>query len=88
MTEETPQIRRLVAQKLNMRYAMEIRFELDDSIDQSFKIDNILKKINEFGTTIVLVTHNRDVVNHLRRRVVTLHDGQVVHDSHSGKYVI
>ena len=47
LAEETPQIRRLVAQKLNMRYAMEIRFELDESIDESFRIDNILKKINK-----------------------------------------
>ena len=58
-----------------------------DSINTE-EIINILKKINEFGTTIVLVTHNREVVNHLRRRVITLHDGQIVHDSQSGKYVI
>ena len=40
-------IRRLVAERLNMKFAMEIRFELDPSIDHSFKIDTILKKINE-----------------------------------------
>ena len=58
-----------------------------DSINAE-EIISILKKINEFGTTIMLVTHNRDVVNHLRRRVITLHEGQIVHDSVSGKYVI
>ncbi len=47
LTEELPFIRRLVAQQLDMRYAMEIRFELDTSIDHSFKIDNILKKIKK-----------------------------------------
>lgn len=52
------------------------------------EIIEILKKINEFGTTIVLVTHNREVVNHLRRRVITLHGGQIVNDELTGKYVI
>lgn len=47
LVEETPLIRRLVAQQLDMRYAMEVRFELDTSIDDSFRIDDILKKINK-----------------------------------------
>ena len=50
------------------------------------EIIQILKKINEFGTTVVLVTHNREVVNHLRRRVITLEDGEVVNDETTGKY--
>ncbi len=58
-----------------------------DSINTE-EIISILKKINEFGTTIVLVTHNREVVNHLRRRVVTLHDGQIINDSLEGKYIL
>jgi cell division transport system ATP-binding protein len=52
------------------------------------EIIEILKKINEFGTTIVLVTHNREVVNHLRRRVITLHDGRIINDELAGKYVL
>lgn len=51
-------------------------------------IIRILKKINEFGTTVLLVTHNREVVNSLRRRVITLEDGRVLHDQKTGKYVI
>lgn len=50
------------------------------------EIINLLKKINEFGTTVVLVTHNRDVVNHLHRRVITLQDGHVVSDEEEGRY--
>jgi ABC-type ATPase involved in cell division len=34
------------------------------------------------------VTHNRDVVNALRRRVITLQDGQIVHDAEHGKYLL
>jgi cell division transport system ATP-binding protein len=52
------------------------------------EIIQIFKKINEFGTTIVLVTHNREVVNHLRRRVITLQDGQIVKDELAGKYTL
>lgn len=50
------------------------------------EIIEILKKINSFGTTVVLVTHNRDIVNHLNRRVITLHGGRVVSDEAKGKY--
>lgn len=48
----------------------------------------ILKKINEFGTTILLVTHNREVVNRLKRRVITIDNGTIVSDQKSGKYVL
>lgn len=58
-----------------------------DSINTD-EIIEILKKINEFGTTIMLVTHNREVVNHLRRRVITLADGRIVNDEAEGKYVL
>ncbi len=47
LNEELGNIRQHVAQRLDMRYAMEVRFELDNSIDQSFRIDDILKKISK-----------------------------------------
>jgi len=56
-----------------------------DSVNAE-EIIEILKKINEFGTTILLVTHNRDVVNRLRKRVITLHAGKVIADEKEGKY--
>lgn len=52
------------------------------------EIIDLLKKINEFGTTVVLVTHNREVVNRLHKRVVTLEGGKVVSDVAEGKYRI
>lgn len=52
------------------------------------EIIRILRKINEFGTTVLLVTHNREVVNSLKRRVITMDDGRIMHDQKSGKYVI
>ncbi len=56
-----------------------------DSVNTE-EIIEILKKINEFGTTILLVTHNREVVNRLKRRVVTLHGGKIIADEKVGKY--
>jgi len=58
-----------------------------DSINAQEIID-LLKKINEFGTTVVLVTHNREIVNRLKRRVITLHDGRVISDQAIGKYIL
>ncbi|MBU1179918.1 cell division ATP-binding protein FtsE [Patescibacteria group bacterium] len=51
-------------------------------------IIGLLKKINSFGTTILLVTHNREVVNSLKRRVVTLDQGMIVGDVEHGRYKI
>ncbi len=52
------------------------------------EIIDLLLKINAFGTTIVLVTHNREVVNALRRRVITLADGRIASDHAEGKYLL
>ena len=58
-----------------------------DSINTK-EIIELLKKINEFGTTVILVTHNREVVNELKRRVVVLDGGRVVSDQARGRYVL
>jgi len=52
----------------------------------SREIIDLLSKINEFGTTVVLVSHDRDTVNRLRRRVITLEDGKIVSDVEEGRY--
>ncbi len=49
-------------------------------------IIEILEKINKHGTTVLLTTHNREIVNKLKRRVVTLDGGQVVKDQARGGY--
>jgi cell division transport system ATP-binding protein len=48
----------------------------------------ILKKINDLGTTVLLTTHNKSVVDSVGRRVVTMDQGRVVRDDKQGKYVI
>lgn len=52
------------------------------------EIINLLLRINKFGTTIVLVTHNKDIVNHLNRRVITMDKGVVISDKEHGKYLL
>lgn len=51
-------------------------------------IIQILKKINDLGTTILLTTHNRGVVEAIGKRVITMEKGKVVRDDKDGKYVI
>src|SRR3990167_1011104 len=52
----------------------------------AWDVIKVLEKINRFGTTVLLTTHNQDIVNTLKRRVVTLQDGQVVSDRAVGQY--
>ena len=52
------------------------------------EIISILKRINDFGTTILLFTHNREIVNRLRRRVITIENGEIIKDQEEGKYVL
>ena len=48
----------------------------------------ILKRVNDLGTTVLLTTHNKVVVDSIGRRVVTMDQGRVVRDDKEGKYVL
>lgn len=52
----------------------------------TYEIIEILKKINELGTTVVITTHNKGVVDALGKRVVTMDKGRVVRDDERGQY--
>ncbi|MBP6908546.1 MAG: cell division ATP-binding protein FtsE [Candidatus Pacebacteria bacterium] len=52
------------------------------------EVVNILRKINDLGTTVILTTHNRSVVDQLKSRVITLEKGRVVRDDKDGKYML
>jgi len=58
-----------------------------DSINANEIID-LLLRINNFGTTIVLVTHNREIVNGLKKRVITIDNGAIVNDQEKGRYFL
>jgi cell division transport system ATP-binding protein len=53
----------------------------------AWDVIKVLEKINKYGTTVILTTHNQEIVNKLRRRVVTIEHGRVASDRTRGKYV-
>lgn len=79
-------IARAIANKPKILVADEPTGNLD-SINTRDIIE-LLTKINELGTTVLLVTHNREVVNLLKRRVITLDRGIIIGDQSQGRYVI
>lgn len=50
----------------------------------SWEIMNLLEEVNRKGTTVVVVTHNHEIVNMMKKRVITLKDGMIVSDEKSG----
>lgn len=54
----------------------------------TWEIIRLLIKINEMGTTVLLATHDKEIINALKQRVITLRDGQVVRDEAEGRYII
>jgi cell division transport system ATP-binding protein len=52
------------------------------------EIIELLLRINKFGTTVILVTHNKEIVNRLNRRVITMDRGQIISDQAHGKYLL
>ncbi len=54
----------------------------------TFEVVQILKKINDLGTTIILTTHNKGVIDSLKKRVITMDKGRVSRDDKEGKYIL
>jgi cell division transport system ATP-binding protein len=54
----------------------------------TWEIISLLQKINQLGTTIILATHDKDVINSLGKRVITLDHGRVIRDEENGRYIL
>ena len=54
----------------------------------TWEVVNLLLKLNELGTTVILATHDNQIVNALERRVVLMDKGRVIKDEAKGKYLI
>lgn len=54
----------------------------------TYEVVQILKKINDLGTTVIMTTHNKGVIDALGRRVITMDEGRIVRDDAEGKYVL
>ncbi len=54
----------------------------------TFEIVQILKKINDLGTTVILTTHNKGVIDSLKKRVITMDRGKIIRDDREGRYIL
>lgn len=54
----------------------------------TYEVVQILRKINDLGTTVIMTTHNKGVIDEIERRVITMDGGRIVRDDSKGKYVL
>lgn len=54
----------------------------------TYEVISLLEKINRTGKTVLLATHNREIVNKLGRRVITIEQGRIIRDEAKGRFVI
>jgi len=77
-------IARAIARQPKILIADEPTGNLDPA--HAWDVIKVLEKINNYGTTVLLTTHNQDIVNKLRRRVITIQNGKLVSDKARGNY--
>ena len=53
----------------------------------SWEIMRLLEDVNKKGTTVVVVTHNKEIVNMMKKRVITLKHGEIISDEQKGGYI-
>ena len=54
----------------------------------SYEVITLLEKINKAGKTVILSTHDREIINKLGRRVITIENGRITRDEEKGKFII
>ncbi|MCX6791065.1 MAG: ATP-binding cassette domain-containing protein [Candidatus Gribaldobacteria bacterium] len=54
----------------------------------TYEIISLLQKINNLGTTVMLSTHNKEIVDALKKRVITLESGKIISDEKVGKFIL
>ncbi len=77
-------IARAIARQPKILIADEPTGNLDPK--HAWDVVKVLEKINQYGTTVLLTTHNQDIVNKLKRRVITIKDGKIASDRAGGGY--
>jgi cell division transport system ATP-binding protein len=77
-----------IARALIHRPEVVLADEPTGNLDPYHTLDilKLLLKINEMGTTVILASHNRELINKLKKRVVTLDKGKVVRDEEKGRF--
>ncbi len=77
-------IARAIVAKPDLVLADEPTGDLDPKT--AWDVIQLLSEINSWGTTVIMATHNQEIVNTLKRRVVLIKNGKVIKDSKEGKY--
>ena len=54
----------------------------------TYEVILLLEKINKAGKTVILLTHNREIVNKLGKRVITIENGKIIRDEEKGRFII
>ncbi len=54
----------------------------------TWDIINLLLKINEFGTSVILATHDKEIIDTIKRRVISIEKGKIIADEKKGKYIV
>ena len=78
-----------IARAMVNRPAILLADEPTENLDpeNSWEIMKLLQDVHELGTTILVVSHNEDIVNKMQKRVITLHKGQITSDARQGGYL-
>ena len=84
------QQRTAIARALVHQPALLVADEMTGELDAlyAWEIMEILLKINQMGTTVIIATHDRDIVNKVNRRVITLEEGRIIRDQRRGDYLL
>ena len=77
-------IARALVVKPQIIFADEPTGNLDPKTSE--EIMKLLEQINDRGTTVLVVTHNKEIVNAMKKRVVTMHEGSIISDEKEGEY--
>lgn len=78
-----------IARAMVNRPAIPLADEPTGNLDpeNSWEIMKLLQDVHELGTTVLVVSHNEDIVNKMQKRVITLHKGQITSDARQGGYL-
>jgi len=82
--------RAAIARALIHRPEVILADEPTGNLDPYHTLDivRLLLKINELGTTVILATHNKEIINSLGKRVITLEKGRVIRDEEKGRFIL
>ncbi|MDP2951652.1 MAG: ATP-binding cassette domain-containing protein [bacterium] len=84
------QQRLAIARALIHRPELIIADEPTGNLDpyNTYEVINLLTKIHQMGTTVLLFTHNKEIINNLKKRVITLEEGKIIRDDPKGKFLL